>query len=221
MNLKVKSRQTTGHRNRLRKALIGIVAYVALGQLTHYIPNPMLPQASLALNMVVPVIIGYWAGSVSGALTGALGTLINFLLKLSFHGVDTYELLAIAPHAFMGALAGWRGLKSARVGVALTVLVGHALNLAVYVMVDLISGALWQSTSFWLGLMAEVMVDLILIVLMITVLERLRGESIGFAWQHLGWIRFLILTVLNTGMVFWLFWISPGKYGPIPTELSP
>jgi signal transduction histidine kinase len=181
---------------------MGVIAYVALGQLTHYIPNPMLPQASLALNMIVPVVIGYWDGAVSGAITGALGTLLNFLLKIPFYNVDTYELLALAPHTLMGALAGWRGFRGLRVSAALTVFVGHALNLAVYGAVGLISIEAVLSTSFWLGLMAEIMINLILIVLIITLLERLQGRSVGFAWRHLGPIRFLLLATLNLVLVF-------------------
>jgi len=202
MNRRAHRRQRPSQAQRPLRILAGVIAYVALGQLTHYIPNPMLPQASLALNIVVPVIIVYWDGAVSGAITGALGTLLNFLLKVPFYNVDTYELLAIMPHTLMGALAGWRGFRGLRVSAALTVFAGHALNLAIYGAVGLISIEVMQSASFWLGLMAEIMISLILIVLIITLLERLQGRNVGFAWHHLGPIRFLLLAVLNLILVF-------------------
>mgnify|MGYP006282844993 CR=1 FL=1 len=206
MRSKVKRNRDRTSRTRRFKVLVGVIAYVALGQLTHYIPNPMLPQASLALNMIVPVVIGYWGGSLSGAVTGAVGTLLNFLLKAPFYGIDSFELLAIVPHAVMGALAGRIGLQGMRVGAALTILVGHILNLAAYVTFGLVAAATLQSSTLWLGLIAEVMVDLILIILAITLLEHLRGQRVGFAWRYLGWDHFLMLIALNAGMVIGLLY---------------
>ena len=56
-------------------------------------------------------------------------------------------------------------------------------------------------------------------------LKVLKGWFPRFAeWVLMGLtILFLILSLLLDFFAqdFWLFWISPGKYGPIPTELSP
>lgn len=204
MNLRLKISQYSSQHKHGLKILVGVMAYVIIGQLTHYICNPMLPRASLALNMVVPVVMGYWDGSLTGLVVGALGTLLNFLVKLPFYGIDGFEFLAILPHALMGGVAGWKGLRGMRVGTALTVLIGHALNMLAYLLAGLVSMDTLQDFEFWLGLTAEIMVTLIFIVLAITLLERLKGRDVGFSWQYLGWPRFVLLVVLNLSLIVFL-----------------
>ncbi len=204
MNLRSKISQYSSQHERGLKIFVGVIAYVIIGQLTHFICNPMLSRASLALNMVVPVVLGYWGGSLTGMIVGALGTLLNFLVKLPFYGIDGFEFLAILPHALMGGVAGWKGLRGIRVGTALTILVGHALNLLVYLLSGLVSINTLQDFEFWLGLSAEIMVNLVFIVLAITLLERLKGHNVGFSWQYLGWLRFVLLIILNLSLIIFL-----------------
>ncbi len=204
MNIRSKLSTFIPQPKNLLKIILGVSVYVALGQLTHYIRNPMLPAASLALNMVVPVVIGYCTGSAVGGLVGGLGTLANFLVKWPIYGPDLYELMAVLPHALMGAVAGWSSLRDRRAGVAFTILIGHILNLIVFVAVGLINITAIQDSSFWLGLMAEGMVDLIVILMMLTVLEYLRGGSRQLTWQYIGWARFLLLGILNFLLIFLL-----------------
>ncbi len=184
--------------------LTGILAYAGLGQVTHFIPNPMVSEASLALNMVVPVIIGYFGGSVAGAAVGLLGTTLNYLVKIPLYGPDTYELVAILPHTVMGAVAGWRALGHTRIGTALTVVVGHGLNIAGFLLVGLLPFMVLKDTSFWTGLLTETMVDIILIALFIGLQRCCRTEGGGFAKQRLGAHRFWLLSSLNTALVLFL-----------------
>lgn len=192
-------------RESLLKIFLGAVAYVALGQVTHYIRNPMLPEASLALNMVVLVIAGYWGGPVVGGAAGLLGTLANFLVKIPFHGPDLYELAAILPHALMGAAAGSKELHAGtRVKVGLTILIGHILNLAAFVLMGLIPLETLITSPFWLGLLAEVMIDLILVVLSVALLEHVQGRAARPTWAYLGWLRFSLLSGLNLLLILLL-----------------
>ncbi len=199
--------QTQQHDNLERqwiKVAIGVIAYVGLGQLTQFIPNPMLPRASLALNIVVPVIIGYWSGSRVGALVGVIGTALNFLVRLPFHGPDFYEALAIIPHGIMGAISGWRGLEGARIAAAATVFAGHLLNIASFTLAGLLPRATLGEQLFWSGLLAESVIDMILIALIIGLGQYFKYKKLHFSWEDWGWRRFITAGVLNCGLLLLL-----------------
>ncbi len=185
---------------RRRLVVIGVLAYMILGQLTRHLPNPMIPEASLALNMMIPVVAGCLGGVWTGALVGFLGTLLNFLIKIPLYpaaGFDWYEAVAILPHMIMGAIAGVRTIKHRFYGTALSLVVGHGLNLTGFMLADLLPPAILQDTSFWSGLLTEMMVSLIFITLIIGLARYLRGEGPGFAWQYLGWRRYIFTVTAN------------------------
>lgn len=184
--------------------LTGILAYAGLGQITHFIPNPMVPEASLALNMVVPVIIGYFGGSVAGGIVGLLGAMLNYFAKIPFHGPDAYELVAILPHTVMGAVAGLRSLEHSRIGTALTIVVGHGLNIAGFLLVGLFSLTVLKEIPFWTGLLTETIVDVILVALFIGLQRCCQVAGGGFAKQRLGAHRFWLLSGLNAALVLFL-----------------
>ncbi|TMI99055.1 MAG: ECF transporter S component, partial [Bacillati bacterium ANGP1] len=60
-------------------AYVAVLAalYVVLGQVVKFLPNPMVPGAIIALNMVVVVISGILLGPRAGALVGLIGTGVN------------------------------------------------------------------------------------------------------------------------------------------------
>ncbi len=184
--------------------LTGILTYAGLGQITHFIPNPMVTEASLALNMVVPVIIGYFGGSVAGGVVGLLGTTLNYFAKIPFHGPDAYELAAILPHMAMGAVAGLRSLGHSRIGTALTVVIGHGLNIAGFLLLGLLPFTVLKGIPFWTGLLTETVVDVIIIALFIGLQYCCRTEGGGFAKQRLGAHRFWLLSGLNAALVLFL-----------------
>lgn len=90
------------------KRLLGVTVftllYPALAQVIKCIPNPMVPGAILALNMILPVLAGYFYGPSSGAVAGGLGTTLSALIRVSM-----FDTLAIFPHTVMGIVAGWAG----------------------------------------------------------------------------------------------------------------
>ena len=173
--------------------LFGLFSYVIWGQITHYLPNPMVAGASLAINMVIPVIMGYWYGSLMGALVGGLGTALNLLLKFPFYGWDYYELVAILPHALMGAVAGWSQITHSHISTASTIIIGHALNILGFWLAGLLPPEMLQRATFWTGLLTEVLVDLIIIMFCLKVMEVWHGDKLTFTWRRIGWPRFIVL----------------------------
>jgi uncharacterized membrane protein len=127
----------------------------------------MVPGAIVALNMIMPVLAGYFYGPMSGAAAGGLGTALAALYDASlFNG------LAIFPHALMGLAAGWIGRYRSDLLSATTILLGHTLNMLFYLRLGVISIAPDQWGTTLLGLATETMVDIVAIVLVIALLKR-------------------------------------------------
>ena len=147
------------------------IAYPIAHALVANIPNPFVAQANVALNMIFPVLAGYFLGSVSGGIAGAVGTGL-----LALYSGDVYDALAILPHAVMGATAGWLGAMRARIPAALTLLLEHGLNLAFYWRFGLLS--LDHPETLALGIITETTVGVVAIVLtIITLNTRLYREG--------------------------------------------
>jgi len=178
------------------------LVYVVIGQVVAYIPNPMVPDAILALNMIVPIIAGYLGGPRNGMLVGLLGTGLNLVVKIPLSGVDLYELTAILPHMLMGTTAGWVGQSRIRIATATTILVGHVANILAFLLTGLLPVALVLTAGFWKGLLAEMTVDLILIMVVIGAIKRRRGRWLGVTTQS--WDRRQYL-LFSTGVALLIF----------------
>jgi uncharacterized membrane protein len=154
----------------LRRALlvVGFAAvYVAIGQFVHLIRNPMVPGAIIALNMVVVVAAGILLGPAAGAAVGLLGTGINGFYTPSG---NPFERAAIVPNILMGTAAGFAGRRSTFTG-ALTVLVGHALNVFVFVVRGLMPASTMRGPLFFSGLLFEIVVDVVVIMFAVPLLR--------------------------------------------------
>lgn len=155
----------------MQKRLIGIaaftLAYPALELVVQYIPNPMVPGAIIALNMILPVLAGYFYGPWSGVVAGGAGTGIAALL-----GGSVFNYLAIIPNAIMGGVAGWTGRFRSEFLTASTILVGHGLNMLFFIGTGVIAIPADKAGTTLLGLATESMVDIIAIVLLIHLLKR-------------------------------------------------
>jgi uncharacterized membrane protein len=152
-------------------AYIAVLAavYVVLGQLVRFIPNPMVPGAIIALNMVVVVIAGILLGPVAGALVGLIGTGVNAISPAG----NPFEVAAIVPHGIMGLVAGMVGSRVPTIIAALTILVGHVLNVLVFIWAGLMPANQMTATIFSVGLLAEVVVDVVVIVIAVPLLRPL------------------------------------------------
>ncbi len=142
--------------------------YVVLGQVVRFIPNPMVPGAIVALNMVVVVIAGMLLGPAAGASVGLIGTLVNALSPAG----NPFEWAAVIPHAIMGLVAGLVGQRRLVLG-ALTIVVGHALNILAFILVGLIPASQVAVTVFSIGLLTEVIIDVIVIMAAVPLLRPL------------------------------------------------
>jgi len=140
--------------------------YVVLGQVVRFIPNPMVPGAIVALNMVVVVIAGMLLGPAAGVSVGLIGTLVNALSPAG----NPFEWAAIVPHMVMGFVAGLAGPRHLILG-ALTIIVGHALNIVAFILVGLIPASQVAVTIFSVGLLAEVVIDVVVILAAVPLLR--------------------------------------------------
>lgn len=150
------------------QAAVLAAMYVVVGQVVRFIPNPMVPGAIIALNMVVVVIAGILLGPAAGASVGFLGTLVN---ALSPSG-NAFEWAAVIPHTIMGLSAGVVGRRNVVFG-ALTVIVGHALNILAFLVVRLLPMNQLAITIFSIGLLVEVVIDVVVIVIAVPLLRPL------------------------------------------------
>jgi len=148
-----------------------IALYAVVGQVIRFIPNPMVPGAIIALNMTVVVVAGILLGPVPGALVGGLGSLLDGVIRGS-----TYQLWAIGPHAVMGLVAGLL-VRINPALAALAIIVGHALNIVVYILVGLLPANQVAVGLFWVGLLVETVVDLVVIWLAVALLRPLTRTS--------------------------------------------
>lgn len=147
--------------------IVFILLYPLTSPLVKHIPNPMLPGASIALNMVWIVLAGYLFGPLSGALAGALGT---FLAALVF--ADVYDGLAVFPHLLMGLTAGYLGSQPNReLPAAATILIGHLLNLLIFLRIPATTPTT-DPALLALGIAAEAMIDVVTLMFFIPLLQK-------------------------------------------------
>ncbi len=142
--------------------------YVVVGQLVKFLPNPMVPGAIIALNMVVVVIAGILLGPGSGALVGLIGTFVNAISPAG----NPFEWAAIIPHTIMGFTAGVVGRRNLVLG-SLTILVGHVLNVLAFILAKLMPANQMTVTIFSVGLLTEVIVDVVVILVAVPLLRPL------------------------------------------------
>lgn len=148
-----------------KRRLIGIavltLAYPALAPLVQYIPNPMVPGAVVALNMILPVLAGYLYGPCSGAFAGGVGAGLAALLM-----VNMFYAVAVLPHVLMGGLAGWLGREGSELKSATALLAGHVLNLLFFIRLGMLPVPEEALPSTALGLLTEASVEMVAVVLL-------------------------------------------------------
>jgi hypothetical protein len=148
---------------------VGLAILTLAYPLTHFavshIPNPLVPSASIALNMVFPVLAGYFFGTASGAFAGGVGTGLSALI-----GDDVYDALAVLPHTLMGAAAGGAGKRRLVFLAVLSLAFGHILNIFFYWRFDQLR--ISRVDTLFLGLAAETTVGAVAVVLLIVLLHR-------------------------------------------------
>lgn len=150
------------------KSYVGLVLLTLAYSLTHYIvqyiPNPVVPNANIAINMIFPILAGYFYGPVSGAFAGALGTGFSAIVY-----VDMYDAFAILPHTVMGFVAGYAGNARLQFFAALSVISGHLLNVLFFWRFALL--VIENPFTLILGLLTETTVDVVAVILFIVLFQ--------------------------------------------------
>lgn len=154
---------------KVEKTFIGFLLFVAAYPVAHYlvafIPNPIIPNANIAINMIFPVLAGYFYGPMYGLMAGAIGTGLSGIIY-----ADIYDALAIFPHAVMGYLAGLAGNERQFLS-AISVLAGHVLNVFFFWRFNLL--VIDNPLLLLLGLITETTIDVVAIIFFIIVLQKI------------------------------------------------
>lgn len=135
----------------LLRTSLPIAIYLALGNARSIQPNPFIDGAVVAVNMIVPVVTGALFGRYCGLCVGLIGTALNALSPAG----STFESLAIVPHGIMGFCAGWWAEKFGSAAAPLALILGHLLNIAMFVLFRQMASAQLAEPVFWLGLGSE------------------------------------------------------------------
>jgi len=149
----------------IAKVLFPVILYVLIGNARSIQPNPFIPGAVIAVYMVVPVTAGILFGRRTGLLVGILGTLANALSPAG----TAFEFAAILPHGVMGYVAGFLRGKFPTPLVACSLLVGHVLNLMVYLNIGLMESSVLSDRHFWYGLTYECLIGVMTVYVIVTV----------------------------------------------------
>ena len=152
------------------RRLVGVIVFTLLfpatASLVQYIPNPMVPGAIVSLNMILPVLAGYFYGPLSGAVAGGVGTLLTALWQVDvFYAVSTISMTVV------GLVAGWSGKYRSEVLSASTIVLAHAMNILFFVRLGLLVIPPERVGVTLLGLTTETIIDIVAIVLIIFLLK--------------------------------------------------
>ena len=149
--------------------LVFTLLYPATSYIVQHIPNPMLKQEGsfLALNMIFIVLAGYFYGPLSGAFAGSVGTALSAVLRQ-----DMYDAVAILPHTFMGIGAGWAGDRRLPLLGGFSIIIGHFLNMTLYIGGEMVVIQPGEAGAITLGLATETMIDVVAIMLVITMFKK-------------------------------------------------
>lgn len=152
--------------NILAKLLILVLIYVILGNLVgkyKLLPNPIIPGAIIAINMIIPVIAGILYGKKIGGLTGLFGTFLNAISPAG----NVFEFVAIVPHAVMGYSAGVMKEKYTTGFASFAIIIGHVLNILLFILAGIFEIELLANSDFKLGLLYETIFGIISIMIVI------------------------------------------------------
>ena len=155
--------------------VIFTLAYPAAHSLVQFIPNPLVPNANLAINMIFPILAGYFYGPFSGAVAGMFGPALSGFVR-----GDLYDVLAIFPHTLMGFAAGMAGRSKLQFLAALSVLIGHVLNVFFFWRFDLLTFKM--PFTLILGLLTETTVDVVAITLLIVLFQKTLYREVEQRW---------------------------------------
>jgi PAS domain S-box-containing protein len=143
--------------------LLLTLLYPIFAPIVRYLPNPMIEGAIIAINMIFPVLAGFYFGPKYGAISGSLGTFLSALL------IPTpFEWLAIIPHGIMAAFSGifTRRFKIEEIS-ALSIFIGHFLNVTLFIVTKNKPYSPDSLGPLIFGVACEAMIEILIIILII------------------------------------------------------
>lgn len=150
------------------RIIVLVIIYVLLGNIPQINRNPIIANATLAVNMIVIVISGILFGSWVGFFVGLFGTFFNALSPAG----NAFEFASIVPHAVMGGFAGYLGKRTQPYWASFAIIIGHLLNVATYVIAPgLLELVDIQKVHFWYGLGYETIFGIISISLIVYIYQ--------------------------------------------------
>ncbi|MBD3252544.1 hypothetical protein GF386_02330 [Candidatus Pacearchaeota archaeon] len=149
-----------------------VILYVLLGNIPQIQQNPVISDATLAVNMIVIVIAGILYGRNIGLTVGLFGTFFNALSPAG----NAFEFAAIVPHAIMGWASGLLKENTNSFWASLAIVLGHLLNIIIFLFAGLVtlSGI---DNSFWYGLAFEAILGVISINLIVFIYRLICGKK--------------------------------------------
>lgn len=203
--------------NKYKKKIIGVIVYTILyplfTPLIQHIPNPMVENADIAINMIFPVLAGIFFGPISGAISGGLGTFLGYII-----GKSPFDFYAIIPHLVMGGFSGIIAKKNQITWISTSsILIGHLLNLIVFQLVGLNNFLTPSLGENVLGIITETMIEIITMLFIIelhdyfsaisklksrnhSIIHRKTKLNFEHAFIAFGiWLLILILIILSSG----------------------
>jgi len=152
-----------------RKSLL-VLIFVAIYPLlrlviTQHIPNPVIPDGVLALDMALPLIAGILFGPLVGLLAGLFGPGVAYLFCLPLEvGFDSSLLLgAIISLGIAGWLSGKLAQRHSILISSLPIILAHLLNILLFWLFGFRSSAELFNSSVGFGLLGETMIEILLI----------------------------------------------------------
>ena len=111
------------------------------------------------------VIAGILFGPISGFVVGAFGTSINAFSPAG----SLFEFAAIVPHALMGLISGIVAMKYPKFLSSFTIIIGHLLNVVMFLIFGLITMQTISMVEFWLGLGFESFLGILSIIIIYSI----------------------------------------------------
>lgn len=176
----------------LFRVAVLVILYTLIGNARSVEPNPFIPGAIVAVNMVIPVLAGVLFGARTGLLVGFFGALANALVLHTLnpqgnpqaHLSAEFELLAAAPHAAMGFLAGYLRRWLPTFILAGSLIVGHVLSIAFFLTVPPLLGQeplvpfhVLMNSNLWYAILYETFIGIITVTVM-TAVYRIGFENL-------------------------------------------
>ncbi|PRR82743.1 ECF transporter S component [Clostridium vincentii] len=150
---------------KISRRQVGIVIFIFLYPIANIflnnVPNPMVPESFIALNMIFPILCGFLYGPKSGFISGALGLGISTLIFGSL-----YDAAGVLPCSIMGYVAGVIGKKGVEFTSSLSIFLGHTLNLIFFYRMGFMKFNINEFGPVFLGVIAESTIDILAIVLL-------------------------------------------------------